>query len=188
MSTNQPAATSDFTQPDFREALEACLGSLRTRALKLCLNRSDAEDLVQDTIVRALRFQQTFRPGTNLQAWCQQILYSVFVTRCRKRGREQRAMEAFRRDPNTWNAATTSVTPRTLPASVSIALDALPDKFRSVVHLVDLEELSYKEAAEALAVPVGTVMSRLFRGRRQLASALVDPITVQHLPEPAQAA
>ena len=188
MSTNQPAATSHYRQDEFREALQACLGSLRARALKLCLNRSDAEDLVQDTVLRALRFEQTFRPGTNLQAWCQQILYSVFVTRCRKRGREQRALEAFRRDPNTWNESTTSVTLNTLPASVSIALDTLPDKFRSVVHLVDLEELSYKEAAEALAVPLGTVMSRLFRGRRQLALALVDPMTTQRLPEPAQAA
>jgi len=186
MSTNQPLAISHCARHEFRESLQACLGSLRTRALKLCLNRSDADDLVQDTIVRALRFQQTFRPGTNLQAWCQQILYSVFVTRCRKRGREQRAMEAFRRDPNTWHEATTSVTLNTLPVSVSLALDALPDKFRSVVHLVDVKELSYKEAAEALDVPVGTVMSRLFRGRRQLASALLDPMTTERVP--AQAA
>jgi RNA polymerase sigma-70 factor (ECF subfamily) len=78
-------------------------------------------------------------------------------------------------DPNAWARFNASVVTRELPPRISRALGELPEKFRSVVHLVDLNELSYREAAEALEVPVGTVMSRLFRGRRQLAQTLNEP-------------
>lgn len=163
---------SETLAPGFRAELEACLPALRARALKLCLNRCDAQDLVQDTVERALRFQSSFRPGTNLKAWSHQVLYSVFVTRCRKLRRERHALENFRVDPNAWAESRSHLVPGELPPRMNRAMNQLPDKFRSVLALVDLSDMSYREAALALEVPVGTVMSRLFRARRQLALEL----------------
>jgi RNA polymerase sigma-70 factor, ECF subfamily len=162
--------------PGFRAELESCLPMLRIRALKLCLNEIEAQDLVQDTIVRALCFQSSFRPGSNLKAWAGQVLFSVFVTRCRKTRRERRALETFRADPNAWIPSNTTLVPRRLPPRMARALEALDPKFRSVLDLVDLNDMSYREAALVLDVPVGTVMSRLFRARRQLALALGEPV------------
>ncbi len=179
----QPVEASGGPEPaSFQDELQACLPALRARALKLCLNRSEAQDLVQDTVERSLRFQSTFRPGSNLKAWTQQVLFSVFVTRCRKRQREQRALEGFSVDPNSWTLPKSEFVRQGLSPRVASALDGLPDKFRSVVHLVDLHELSYREAAEALDVPVGTVMSRLFRGRRQLALVLGETLAATEVP------
>lgn len=165
---SQPTSSSRID----RAELSAQLPKLRTRALRLCRNAADAEDLVQDTVVRALRFEETFKPGTNLRAWLNQILMSVFVTRCRRRQRERRAVEWLTTDPCAWTQPEASPAMRGLTATVSGVLEAMPPKFSSVVELVDLAEHSYREAAEELGVPVGTVMSRLFRGRRMLASAL----------------
>lgn len=159
----------------FREELQHCLPALRTRALKLCLNETEAQDLLQDTIVRALCFQSTFREGTNLKAWTQQIMFSVFVTHCRKIRRERRALETFGADPNAWLPANTTLVAQRLPPRMARALASLTPKFRLVLDLVDLQELSYREAAGLLDVPVGTVMSRLFRARRQFALALGEP-------------
>lgn len=176
---------SETPAPGFRAELEACLPALRARALKLCLNRSDAQDLVQDTVERALRFQCSFRPGTNLKAWAHQVLYSVFVTRCRKLRRERRALDSFRMDPNAWAESRSHLVPGQLPPRMTRAMEQLPDKFRSVLTLVDLSEMSYREAALTLEVPVGTVMSRLFRARRQLALELgiAEPATAATAPE-----
>src|SRR5690606_25958411 len=122
--------------------LEACLPGLRARALKLCLNRIEAEDLVQDAVVRALRFQAGFTPGTNLRAWSQQILFSVFISRCRRRSREQQALESFRMDPNAWPRRSRALLiTSNLPPRLHRAPRALPEKFRSVAHLVDLNDL-----------------------------------------------
>lgn len=168
MPSREPS-TRDET---FREELERCLPTLRARALKLCLNQVEAQDLVQDTFVRALCFQSTFREGTNLKAWAQQVLFSVFATRCRKLRRERRALETFGADPNAWLTATTTLVPHGLPPRMDRALASLSPNFRAVLSLVDLREMSYREAADLLDVPVGTVMSRLFRARKQLALAL----------------
>jgi RNA polymerase sigma-70 factor (ECF subfamily) len=147
---------------------------LRARAIKLCKNASEAEDLVQDTIVRALRFESTFVRGTNLRAWLHQILLSVFGTRCRRSTRERRALEWLTVDPCAWTHSDPPPAIRFLSRRVEAALAELPKKFADVVRLVDLGELSYKDAAEDLGVPVGTVMSRLFRARRLLANALSE--------------
>lgn len=166
----------------FRQELERCLPALRVRALKLCLNDSEAQDLVQDTIVRALCFQSTFREGTNLKAWTQQVLFSVFVTRCRKARRERRALETFGTDPNAWLAAKTTIVPQELPPRMGRALASLSPDFRAVLGLIELREMSYREAAAVLEVPVGTVMSRLFRARRQFALALGEPMVSPSAP------
>jgi len=166
--------TSTRRDAAFREELGRCLPMLRVRALKLCLNESEAHDLVQDAVVRALCFQSTFREGTNLKAWTQQVLFSVFVTRCRKVRRERRALETFGADPNAWIPANTTLVPQHLPPRMERALASLAPKFRAVLGLVDLCEMSYREAAVVLEVPVGTVMSRLFRARQRLARDLPD--------------
>jgi RNA polymerase sigma-70 factor (ECF subfamily) len=101
-----------------------------------------------------------------------QVLFSVFVTRCRRRRRERNALEALRFDPNAWTTPDRAVVAGALSQGVRRALASLPEAFRGAVILVDLEERSYKDAAAALGVPVGTVMSRLHRGRRLLAEAL----------------
>lgn len=158
-----------------RDEIPLLVPQLRARALKLCLNGAEAHDLVQDTVERALRFEQSFEPGTNVRAWLMQVLFSVFVTRCRRARRERRALEALVSDPCAWTRPEEAPAMRRLSRSVEAAITELPPQFAAVVRLVDLDERSYKDAAELLGVPVGTVMSRLFRGRRLLAARLQEP-------------
>jgi RNA polymerase sigma-70 factor, ECF subfamily len=160
---------------ELRAKLPALLPGLNARALSLCKRKSDANDLVQDTVLRALCFEAGYERDTNLRGWLQQILFSVFITRCRKSTRERRALGALATDPCAWTNPDAPCSRQSLTRPVSRALDALPAQFSAVVRLVDLEERSYKDAATELAVPVGTVMSRLFRGRRLLAEALSEP-------------
>ena len=171
-----------------RDELVLCLPGLRARALKLCLDKVEAHDLVQDTVERALRFESRYHMGTNFRAWANQILFSVFVTRCRRRRRERRALDSVFSDPCSWAKTDAPPAMRTLTRRVESALDALPPQFAAAVRLVDIGEHSYKEAAEQLGVPVGTVMSRLFRGRRLLAAALGEPASLPEAPTQAAAA
>lgn len=164
---------------ELRAKLPLLLPGLRARALTLCKRRSDAEDLVQETVLRALRFESGYEADSNLRAWLQQILFSVFITRCRKSNRERRALSSLASDPCAWTQPEAVLCERqSLPRPVCRALEALPSQFSAVVRLVDLEERSYKDAADELCVPVGTVMSRLFRGRRLLAEALAEPASL----------
>lgn len=180
----QKARLQEVSAPTFQHAeLLAVVPALRARALKLCLNTIEAEDLVQDTLERALRFEASYQPGTNLRAWAQQILFSVFVTQCRRRRRERRAMSAFSGDPCSWTVKDESAPMLALCPNLERMLEHLPEQFAAVLRLVDLEECSYKDAAHELGVPVGTIMSRLFRARRSLAQALVSTAS-----EPARAA
>ena len=155
-----------------RRALPALLPMLRARALRLSRDGAAAEDLVQDTLERALRFASTFEPDSNLRAWTHKILLSVFVSRCRRRRRERRALDWLASDPCAWTNPDGPAAAGALLPSVEGAITRLPPQFACVIRLVDLGEHSYKDAAERLGVPVGTVMSRLFRGRQLLAAAL----------------
>ena len=155
-----------------RKEMTAVVPSLEARALHLARSRADAEDLVQETILRALRFEDTFEPGTNLKAWMHQILHSVFISGCRRKTRERLALSRFAGDPTTTSRATPPPVLHAVSGRVDSAFRALPDKFQSVVALVDLSDHSYREAADELGIPVGTVMSRLFRARRLLSHAL----------------
>lgn len=148
---------------------------LYARALRLCRNRDDADDLVQETTLRALRFSTTFEPGSNARAWLFQILFSVFVSDCRRRRRQRRAFDAVRADPNAWLKPVAEPAFMGLLPPLKSALSGLSPSYAAVIKLVDLERLSYREAAERLNVPVGTVMSRLHRGRRALAAAVAEP-------------
>ena len=171
-NTNQ--ITSSFAE-ELRRKLPGLLPGLHARALALCKRQTEASDLVQDTVLRALCFETGYERDTNLRGWLQQILFSVFITRCRKSARERRALAALASDPCAWTLPDAPVLRQALTRPVTRALDALPSQFSAVVRLVDLEERSYKDAAVQLSVPVGTVMSRLFRGRRLLAEALAEP-------------
>ena len=158
------------------------LPRLRAQARRLCRNESDALDLVQDTLLRALVYAETFESGTNLHAWLAQIQRSIFVSRYRRARRERRALERLTFDPCAWPEREPAPAGPVLGTRAAVALAELPDAFRRVVELVDLGGLEYVDAARALAVPVGTVMSRLYRGRRILAARLEDREQRQEVP------
>lgn len=161
----------------FKRGLVELMPELRGRACRLTGNPTAADDIVQDALERAIKFAAQYERGTNLRAWVYQILFSVFVTRYRRTRRERNAIRALTLDPCAWTtperfAPPDAATPL-LPTTQG-KLDALPETFRAVLKLVDLDELSYREAATELGVPVGTVMSRLHRGRKLLASQLQE--------------
>ncbi len=155
------------------------LTPLYSAALRLTRSRPDAEDLVQDTVVKALRFADRFTRGTNLKAWLFTILHNTW--RNTRRGAARNPVEA---DSDLVDLAEgqavggPSVTPETLLLRATLdvelraALDRLPDAFREAVWLRDVEEFSYAEIAAMLDIPVGTVMSRISRGRRLLFTEL----------------
>jgi RNA polymerase sigma-70 factor, ECF subfamily len=157
---------------ELRRGLTELTPELFGRALRMARSTAVAEDLVQDTVERAIRFEDHYQPGTNLRAWVYQILFSVFVTRCRRARREKNALGVLSTDPCAWTMPERPSPMHDLSPPVARALEALPRGFREAVTLVDLDELSYKDAAQKLNVPVGTVMSRLHRGRKMLAVTL----------------
>ena len=161
----------------FATQLLALRPDLRARALRLTRDDAAADDLVQDSIERALRFRAQFVAGTSLRSWAQTIVFSVFVTGYRRRRRERDAIRVLTVDPCAWTAPEHAApdTKSALSPRVRAALDALPATFREVLLRVDVEEQSYRDAADALAVPIGTVMSRLHRARKQLAALLAEP-------------
>jgi RNA polymerase sigma-70 factor (ECF subfamily) len=171
----RPAVVARDTR-ELAAGLVALVPELRARALRLCGDRATADDVVQDTIERALRFADQYERGTNLRAWSCQVLFSVFVTRWRRRRRERTALEKLAVDPCAWTVPTSFVAPDagrgSLTPSTQRKLDALPEGFRAVVVMVDIEQRSYRDAARELGVPVGTVMSRLHRGRKLLAAQM----------------
>ncbi len=151
-------------------------------ALRMTKSQSDAEDLVQDTILRAYRFWDGFESGTNCRAWVLRILTNLFRNRYRERAREQEILgEAETSTANLGRFqgaaprdAESALFGRMLSRDVEKALDTLPPEFRLPVILADLEDLSYKEIADVMECPAGTVMSRLYRGRRMLQKMLGD--------------
>ena len=157
------------------QALEF-LESLYATALRLTRNPADAEDLVQDTFVKALRFSDRFVAGTNLKAW----LYTILLNTWRNRQRDASRAPVDVDSSQVEAAATGDDGPAALETpeqilmrasvreDVQVALDTLPDTFRDAVWLRDVEEFSYAEIADMLGIPIGTVMSRISRGRRLL--------------------
>jgi RNA polymerase sigma-70 factor (ECF subfamily) len=140
-------------------------------ALRMTKNPDDARDLVQETYLRAYRTFSNFREGTNCKAWLFAISYSIFINKYRKRLREPLTVPIEDVEEQFADAASQTVTfPESPP--VEQALSQLEEPFRSAVVLVDMEELTYEEAAEVLKCPVGTVRSRLFRARKTLFTKL----------------
>ena len=161
---------------EFSADVLGLLQPLFATALRLTRNRADAEDLVQDTVVKALRFEERFAPGTNLKAWLYTILHNTWRNRRRDSARDtvevdSTAVEEAASLPGGPVALETPeriLLRETLDADLQAALDDIPDAFREAVWLRDVEEFTYAEIAAMLDVPIGTVMSRISRGRRAL--------------------
>jgi RNA polymerase sigma-70 factor, ECF subfamily len=168
-----PGNALDEGSPFEREAL-ACLDSLYGTALRLTANPADAEDLVQDTYLKAFRSAGQFQAGTNLKAWLFTILHNTFLNRRRRAVKEPVGVDAEVIERAAEAAGAGGPTPeqlllrKTLDADLESALAALPEAFRQAVWLRDVEEFSYAEIATMLGIPIGTVMSRISRGRRML--------------------
>jgi len=174
--TPRPPVVADDTE-SLRRGLGVLVPELRARALRFAGDGALADDLVQDTLERALRFADQYVRGTNLRAWTQQILFSVFITRYRRARRERNAVRRLTADPCAWTQPEPFARPDaevTLTRATRERLDALPAGYRTVIELVDLGDQSHRDAAEHLGVPVGTVMSRLHRGRKMLAERLEE--------------
>jgi RNA polymerase sigma-70 factor (ECF subfamily) len=167
------------------EALQF-LEPLFATAMRLTRNRADAEDLVQDTFVKAFRFSGQFKRGTNLRAWLYTILHNTWRNRRRDASRDAVEVDSEQVEQAATVATGSEAfeTPErilmrsTLDADLQAALDDLPDAFRQAVWLRDVEEFTYAEIAEMLSVPIGTVMSRISRGRRLLFERLSTPTPV----------
>jgi RNA polymerase sigma-70 factor (ECF subfamily) len=169
---------------DFQRAALEHLDALYGTALRLTRNQSEAEDLVQDTLVRAYRFQHHFEPGTNLKAWLLRILTNTFINHYRRSARERRVLDHEEGSPvgdgvmsraamRGLMDATTVAQEGLLREEIAAALAELPEDYRVMIVLADVEELSYKEIAESVGVPIGTVMSRLHRARKLMQKRLI---------------
>jgi RNA polymerase sigma-70 factor (ECF subfamily) len=154
-------------------------------ARRLTRDPHTAEDLVHDATLKALKARAQFEPGTNLRAWMLRILTNTFINSYRRGGLERTTFEGAHsaEDPvaDGWMSAASMRSMRepeeealrpVLRAELSRAVDALPDEFRVAIILCDVEELSYKEIAESMGTPIGTVMSRIHRGRKILQERL----------------
>jgi RNA polymerase sigma-70 factor, ECF subfamily len=159
-----------------------CIDSLYRTALRLTRVPADADDLVQETYLKAFRAADRFEPGTNLRAWLFTILHNTARNRARDRARDAVTADSETVDqaadgPSPYGALgdrggdmspETRLVRAALAPEIQAAIDALPDAFRQAVWLRDVEEFSYAEIADMLEVPAGTVMSRISRGRRML--------------------
>ena len=163
------------------------MSSLYTAALRMTRNPADAEDLVQETYLKAYRAFNTFQEGTNLKAWLYNILTNTFINsyRSKKRRPEESDIEdvedlyLYRRlggleAATAGRSAEEEVLDRITDSNVKDAIESLPEQFRMAVLLADVEGFSYKEIADILDIPIGTVMSRLHRGRKALQKALFE--------------
>lgn len=166
-----------------RDALQY-MNQLYAAAMRYTKNPEDAQDLVQDTYIKAYNSFHQFEPGTNLKAWLYRVLTTTFINTYRK---DQRRPQTSDSELEDWQIAeasshtsdqgksTEDVVLENLPDSdIKNALAEIPEEFRMAVYLADVEGFSYKEIAEIVGVPAGTVMSRLHRGRKQLREKLTD--------------
>jgi RNA polymerase sigma-70 factor (ECF subfamily) len=181
--------TEDQRRERFERDAMPLMPSLYSAALRLTRNPADAEDLVQEAYLRAYRGFGGFTPGTNLKAWLYRILTNTFINNYRKKQRQP--VTILEEEIPDWYlydhladgssggetaSAEAQVLERMPDEDVQAALDALPEAFRMAVWLADVEGFAYKEIAEILGIPIGTVMSRLHRGRKSLEKMLWDKV------------
>jgi len=183
---NQVSKKEDLHQRgwDFEAAAMPFLDPLYNAAYRMARNPQDAEDLVQETYLKAYKYYDKFEEGTNLKAWLFKILKNTFINSYRKKQQAppkadfadiEESFETIVRDDSGQQARTPEeeLLEKVLDEDVQHAIEELPHDYRMVVLLADLEGFSYKEIADILEIPVGTVMSRLYRGRRLLEEALL---------------
>ena len=179
-----PMADTDVHKRFTEEAMPL-LDQLYGGALRMTRNPQDAEDLVQETYLKAFNAFESFKPGTNLKAWLYRIMTNAYINTYRKK--QRRPTETSTEDMTDHQLYTTSSHDSTglesaefaalkgMPnGRISEAFDELNEDYRMVVYMADVEDMAYKEIAEALDIPLGTVMSRLHRGRKQLRVLLKD--------------
>ena len=182
-TSSAPASAGQDLLERFERDVLPLLPGLYGAALRMTRNPADAEDLLQEATLRAYRGFASFEEGTNLKAWLYRILTNSFINTYRKRQREPQTVEGPD-DFDEWflfdrlgsrsvqRSAEEDVLDRIPDAEVKAALESIPENFRMAVLLADVEGFSYKEIAEIMNVPIGTVMSRLHRGRKALEKAL----------------
>jgi len=182
-ASSAPAPAEQDLLDRFDRDVLPLLPSLYGAALRMTRNPADAEDLLQETTLRAYRGFASFREGTNLKAWLYRILTNSFINTYRKKQREPKTVDGPE-DMDDWflfdrlgaqsvaRSAEEDVLENIPDADVKEALESIPENFRMAVLLADVEGFSYKEIAEITGVPIGTVMSRLHRGRKALEKAL----------------
>ncbi|HEX2051957.1 MAG TPA: sigma-70 family RNA polymerase sigma factor [Actinomycetota bacterium] len=186
MADARPVDLSAADKQRFQDEALPLLDSLYAAALRMTRNPADADDLVQETMLRAYRAFDRFEPGTNLKAWLFRILTNAYINVYRKRQREPQKLsqdeiedfdlyqELKDHDPSFTATPESIVLDSLVDSDILDAIDALPEQFRLAVILSDVEGFSYAEMAEIMDVPMGTVMSRLHRGRKALQRALWD--------------
>ncbi len=180
-------APDGLADPAAEDAFEAealsHLDKLYAAALRMTRNPADAEDVVQEAYAKAFAAQATFKPGTNLKAWLYRILTNTYINTYRKAARSPKTSSgtevedwhlarAASHDSSGLRSAETEALDQTPDSTVSDAMAGLPENFRMAVYLSDVEGFSYKEIASIMGTPIGTVMSRLNRGRALLRSEL----------------
>jgi RNA polymerase sigma-70 factor, ECF subfamily len=181
-----PGETEDQLRVRFERDALPLLPSLYGAALRMTRNPADAEDVVQETFLRAYRGFSGFTEGTNLKAWLYRILTNTFINAYRRKKREPQTVmedelpEWYLYEQLGGEGAVASAESTVLDSipdeDVQAALDSLPEAFRMAVWLADVEGFAYKEIAEILDVPIGTVMSRLHRGRKALEKLLWETV------------
>ncbi len=190
----RPLDLTPDRQTVFEQDVVPFMGQLYPTALRMTKNPCDAEDLVQETIAKAYAGFGQFRPGSNLRAWLHRILANTFINGYRKRRREpmQASAAEFQED---WQAsadrlaapvrsAEAEALDRLADSDILRALRELPEEFRVAIYLADVEGYPYREVAEMMGTPIGTVMSRLHRGRTKLRQKLAKYAPRQALPQP----
>ena len=182
-NTQETGTAAPKRSEEFEQLVLEHIDMLHAVALRLTRNMADAEDLTQNTLVKALRFHDKFREGTYIKAWLLTILRNTFINEYRRKSRRPAIVELTGAEAAEDTGPEATVVPESargrredlmelLDDEVKAAIESLPEDFRGAVIMADLEDMSYKEIAEIMDCPLGTVMSRLYRGRKLLRDIL----------------